>query len=444
MPYDQFPGKCNELLFSEKLHWVLKSDIARWLIIWLYGGVYSDTDVECLKPMDRFLDDKAFCAHSITPNIVGNAVFGGISGYQLFLDIACAEAEKISSNIEGANKTIVDYGVNLAGKMLLQCEKIYPAEYFYPVSWGQRREGRARPASDYPDAYCMHHWSGMDEDGWYSETIGAGRRVRSIRQQAEPAATYVFYGKNTPQAMKKVPESRRAVSCRRLVAMEEPKPILGGAIIPKIIHRIWIGGKPIDEKTEKYIESQKVICRDYHHFLWTDEKIKEIHEFIYPSSLQMLNDDRLNPVIGSDILRYELLRLFGGIYLDTDVEILKSFDEFLVMPFFCGMESKDKIGSAILGSIPYYPVCSEMSKKIYANYLDRGIPKNSYQQLIFGGPYLLTDIIKNHPSIRPFPHEYFYHSNKPAENITLHFFYGGKDKNGWTHQLRQPNRFNPL
>ena len=172
LPLHRFPTTCSFLLSDPRLHWVLKSDIARWLIVWLYGGVYSDTDVQCLKTMDRFLSDTAFCAHSITPDIAGNAVFGAEQGYQLYRDIAIAQAEKMRYNIEDANKTIVDYGVNLAGKMLLQCDKIYPSEFFYPVSWWQRREGRALSESEYPDSYCIHHWSGMDADGWYSETIG--------------------------------------------------------------------------------------------------------------------------------------------------------------------------------------------------------------------------------------------------------------------------------
>lgn len=172
LPYDKFPPVCAEMLRHPDLHWVLKSDIARWLLVWLYGGIYSDTDVECLKPMDIFLKDVAFCGKSITPGIAGNAVVGAEKGYPLFLQIACAHAEKIKGNFADANKNIVDYGVNLAGKMLLDCDKIYPQDFFYPVSWGQRKEGKVISPEQYPNAYCIHHWSGMDDDGWYRETIG--------------------------------------------------------------------------------------------------------------------------------------------------------------------------------------------------------------------------------------------------------------------------------
>jgi inositol phosphorylceramide mannosyltransferase catalytic subunit len=172
LPYEKFPPVCSEMLKHPDLHWILKSDIARWLLLWIFGGVYSDTDVECLKPMDIFLKDFGFCGKSITPGIAGNAVVGGIRGYTLFLQIACAHAGKIKSNLADANKNIVDYGVNLAGKMLLDCDNIYQREYFYPVSSGFRKEKKIFNARDFPDSYCVHHWSGMDEDGWYRETIG--------------------------------------------------------------------------------------------------------------------------------------------------------------------------------------------------------------------------------------------------------------------------------
>jgi mannosyltransferase OCH1-like enzyme len=438
LPFNKFPPICSSMLTDPAVHWVLKSDIARWLIVWLYGGVYADTDVECLKPMDRFLSDKAFCANSITPGIAGNAVFGAEPGYQLFIDIACAHAEKISGNIEDANKTIVDYGVNLAGKMLLQCNKIYPAGYFYPVSWGQRREGRALPASEYTDAYCMHHWSGMDDDGWYSETIGAGKNRLSTRQQTAPA---VFYGKNTPQGSKGIPESKRPAPSNRLVIKDEPKPTPGGAIIPKIIHRIWFGPGPLDAESLEFIEAQKSMFPDYEHMLWTWSKTETIYKFGLPSSWEMLCDDRLNVVIKSDILRYEILRLYGGIYLDTDVEILKPFTPYLDHPFFCGREAGGNIGSAVLGSIPFHPIAQRMLVEIAKNYQTKGVPQTSYEQLIFGGPELLTSVVKEllTPSVKIFESDVFYPARKQETPATIHHFAGCKTKAGWTHRLAEPN-----
>jgi hypothetical protein len=170
LPPHKFPNSVSDLLVDPDLHWVLKSDIMRWLVVWLYGGVYADTDVECVKSMDYFLKDKAFSGYSVTPGLVGNAVFGARPGYPLFLQIACAHAEKITGEVERANKNIVDYGVNLSGKMMLGCDHIYPASFFNPFGSGACVYDRE--PSKYPEAYCIHHWSGMDTGGWYPETIG--------------------------------------------------------------------------------------------------------------------------------------------------------------------------------------------------------------------------------------------------------------------------------
>jgi mannosyltransferase OCH1-like enzyme len=213
-------------------------------------------------------------------------------------------------------------------------------------------------------------------------------------------------------------------------------------MIPKIIHRVWFGNKPLPEVTKEYIENEKSICKGYTHILWDDKRIENILEFLVPGSPTMLGDSQLNPVIKSDILRYEILRLFGGIYLDTDVEVLRTFDELLNAPFFCAMENELKIGSAIIGSIPFHPATRAMSEKIYANYLQNGIPQSSYQQLIFGGPYLLTEVLKQFPTIKPLQRELFFPYHKPEIPATIHYFVGGKTRAGWTHQLPEPNTCN--
>jgi inositol phosphorylceramide mannosyltransferase catalytic subunit len=175
---------CVELLEDPALHWVLKSDIARWLAVCFEGGVYADCDVECVKPMGKFLSDPAFCGWSITPGIASNALFGGDAGNSLFLEIALAHSEKIQGHVEQANANICDYGVNLAGEMLKQCPKIWPAEFFNPFGSGNRGPLKY---SDYPAAYTLHHWTGQDPDGWNAET----RRVRPDMQTELPESVCV-------------------------------------------------------------------------------------------------------------------------------------------------------------------------------------------------------------------------------------------------------------
>jgi mannosyltransferase OCH1-like enzyme len=90
--------------------------------------------------------------------------------------------------------------------------------------------------------------------------------------------------------------------------------------IPKIIHQIWLGS-PFPEKYKKWQESWIKYNPDWQYKLWTEKEINEL-------GLQnrALYDAAKNYGKKSDIARYEILYRFGGVYVDTDFECLKSFD----------------------------------------------------------------------------------------------------------------------
>lgn len=94
--------------------------------------------------------------------------------------------------------------------------------------------------------------------------------------------------------------------------------------IPKIFHHIWVGPKPIPEKTLKFIKHIQEIHPDYTFILWTDKDILPenftILEYIHKAE---------NYAQKSDIMRYEILYKYGGIYLDTDFDLLKNITPLL-------------------------------------------------------------------------------------------------------------------
>ena len=87
--------------------------------------------------------------------------------------------------------------------------------------------------------------------------------------------------------------------------------------IPKIIHQIWIGPKKLPNKYKNWMKSWLRFNPEYKYILWQDKDIEK---------LQMINQKEYkkakNPGIKSDIARYEILYLYGGIYIDTDFECL--------------------------------------------------------------------------------------------------------------------------
>lgn len=115
--------------------------------------------------------------------------------------------------------------------------------------------------------------------------------------------------------------------------------------IPKIIHYVWFGEKEIPELEEKCIESWKKILPDYKIMFWNEETFDIENS---PYAKQALEHKKY--AFASDYTRAKVLYEFGGIYLDTDVEVLESFDQFLDNKAFIGFENKTMVGTGIIGS----------------------------------------------------------------------------------------------
>lgn len=105
-------------------------------------------------------------------------------------------------------------------------------------------------------------------------------------------------------------------------------------MIPKKIHYCWFGGKPLPEAMKRNIESWKKFCPGYEIICW-DEKNYDINNSI-PFVKQAYACKKFAFV--SDYVRLEALYREGGIYMDTDVELVKPLDDFLHHRFFTSTE----------------------------------------------------------------------------------------------------------
>lgn len=127
--------------------------------------------------------------------------------------------------------------------------------------------------------------------------------------------------------------------------------------IPKIIHQIWLGS-PFPEKYLAFQRSWIKHHPDWEYRLWTDKSLNhfELHN-------QSLFDSAVNWGEKSDILRYEILYQFGGVYVDTDFECLKSLEPFHhLVDFYTGLFNLDRkwlfprLGNGIIGACPGHPI----------------------------------------------------------------------------------------
>jgi len=122
--------------------------------------------------------------------------------------------------------------------------------------------------------------------------------------------------------------------------------------IPKIIHYCWFGKNPLSELAIKCIETWKKYCPDYEIKRWDESNFDiESNEYVKEAW------DSKKWAFVADCARLNALFNFGGIYMDTDVELIKNLDGFLKHKAFFGFENDERISTATIGSFkenPYF------------------------------------------------------------------------------------------
>lgn len=144
-----------------------------------------------------------------------------------------------------------------------------------------------------------------------------------------------------------------------VVALEEPpfrrevRP--GGAAIPKVIHRVWLGGKPMPEAHVEYGRTWERLHPEWEVRLWTDAD----------APIPACADRARSISEVSDLVRYEILRQHGGVYVDTDIECLRPIDELLDgVTAFSAYEVPGRLCPALMGAIPGHPAFERLCELV--------------------------------------------------------------------------------
>lgn len=103
--------------------------------------------------------------------------------------------------------------------------------------------------------------------------------------------------------------------------------------IPKKIHYMWLGKKEIPERLQKCIDSWKRFCPDYEIIQWNEDNY-DLEKNTYMRQAYAAKAYGFVP----DYARLDILYNYGGIYLDTDVELIRNLDDLLYEEAFCGVE----------------------------------------------------------------------------------------------------------
>lgn len=104
-------------------------------------------------------------------------------------------------------------------------------------------------------------------------------------------------------------------------------------LIPKVIHYIWFSEEQMPENLQKCIDSWEEKCPDYEIVKWDASNYNYKKHSYTRQAYEAKKWGHL-----ADLARLEILYEYGGFYLDTDVELLKSLDELRYQEGFCGRE----------------------------------------------------------------------------------------------------------
>jgi len=127
-------------------------------------------------------------------------------------------------------------------------------------------------------------------------------------------------------------------------------------MIPKIIHYCWFGRNPKPKLAKKCIRSWKKYCPDYEIIEWNEDNFDLDAAPLYVR--QAYEAKKWGFV--TDYVRLWAMTEFGGIYMDTDVEVVKSLDGFLRHEAFSGFESDVYIPTGIMACEKKFPLFTEL------------------------------------------------------------------------------------
>ncbi len=212
-----------------------------------------------------------------------------------------------------------------------------------------------------------------------------------------------------------------------------------GLRIPLIVHHIWLGSD-FPEYAHHFRESWVKLHPEWTFITWTDhpsarlsdvvlESFQELAEYLASENperfivmdmtkLKIVNQHAFDVVAQnygekSDILRYEILYNIGGLYIDTDFECLKPFDDFhYSLDFYTGINHHPKVNlcNGLIASKPGSLILKDIIKRLE----NRGRAKGQgLASLTYSGPHFFTEcflrnVHKSGDRAVAFPVTYFY------------------------------------
>lgn len=147
-------------------------------------------------------------------------------------------------------------------------------------------------------------------------------------------------------------------------------PLNSKITIPKIIHQIWMGNEPMPDNYKYYLETWKQYHPSWEIKIWDKEAV--LRENFPDMDLFLLARSHAEQ---ADLIRYEILRRYGGLYIDTDIECFTNFDDLHYRyDFYVNMEppalnkKRVTIANNMIASIPDHYILTQTLNNIRENW----------------------------------------------------------------------------
>jgi len=177
--------------------------------------------------------------------------------------------------------------------------------------------------------------------------------------------------------------------------------------IPKRLHFIWLGS-PMPSHLAANLREWERLNPGWDAVLWDEHSIPPLDNMdLFKAARDLVPADAVYQ-FQADLLRYEVLGMWGGFYADVDTRPLKPIaPELAGHDVFAAMEDRNWVGNTYIGSVAGHPLLAEIVASIPANVRrNRGKRPN-----VLTGPKFITPIWKRHrayaaPTERFYPYSY--------------------------------------
>lgn len=199
-------------------------------------------------------------------------------------------------------------------------------------------------------------------------------------------------------------------------------------MIPKLIHYCWFGESELPEKHALFIRKWSEIFEGYEIIRWNEED-SPMHLPYMQTAFKNKKWANL-----SNFTRLWVLQNHGGIYLDTDIEVLKTFDPLLTNNCFLGFEDVHVtwdgcVNNAVIGAVPHHPFITELKDRLIKDF-------DGLEAAHFSSPHLTTRLLKE-KGLSEYKEQYI----EDVHVFPIEFFYPYSWHQKFTPQCVKPNTF---